>query len=127
MPVTRVGVLAYEGCFGAELFGILDLLTVANQVLAVTAGVEPFAAAVLTARPGSVSTASATTIGPVMSTATATRRGLDLVVVPGFAYLPGLDLDRRLGGWSAEISFLRRSAARGVPVASICVGAFLLG
>jgi transcriptional regulator GlxA family with amidase domain len=125
---VRVGVLAYEGCFGAEVFGILDLLTVANQVLAVTAGVEPFAAAVLTTRPGQVTTASATTIGPVTSTATATRRrGLDLLVVPGFAYLPGLDLDRRLAGWSAEISFLRRSAARGVPVASVCVGAFLLG
>src|SRR6185436_20079122 len=117
----RVGVLAFDGCFGAEVFGVVDVLTVANRVSAVTEGIEPFIVSVLTARPGPVTTASVAAIAP-------TARGeVDLLVVPGFDYLPGIDLDRLLGGWRAETALLRRSAARGVAMASVCGGAFLLG
>jgi transcriptional regulator GlxA family with amidase domain len=38
-----------------------------------------------------------------------------------------MDLDRLLTAWQAEIAFLRGSAARGMPIASVCVGTFLLG
>jgi len=118
---VRVGVLAFDGCFGAEVFGVVDVLTVANRVSAVTEGIEPFIVSVLTARPGPVTTASVAAIAP-------TARGeVDLLVVPGFDYLPGMDLDRLLGGWRAETALLRRSAARGVAMASVCGGAFLLG
>jgi transcriptional regulator GlxA family with amidase domain len=48
-------------------------------------------------------------------------------VVPGFAYLPGTDLGSVLSEWRSEIALLRGWAARGVTVASVCVGAFLLG
>jgi transcriptional regulator GlxA family with amidase domain len=121
----RVGVLAYEGCYGAQVFGVLDVLAVANHVVAATTGVEPFAVSVLAARPGVIATASAAALGATAGDRG--RRGADLLVVPGFAYLPGIDVDQLLAGWRTEIALLRRSAARRVPLASICVGAFLLG
>jgi transcriptional regulator GlxA family with amidase domain len=117
----RVGVLAFDGCFGAEVFGVVDVLTVANRVAAVTDGAEPFVVSVFAARLGQVTTASMTTLVPTA------RGGADLLVVPGFDYLPGMDLDRLLGGWRAETALLRGSAARGTPIASVCGGAFLLG
>jgi transcriptional regulator GlxA family with amidase domain len=118
---VRVGVLAFDGCFGAEVFGVVDVLGVANKVVAVTGGGEPFAVSVIAARPGHVTTASGTALGPTP------HRSVDLLVVPGFDYLPGADLDRLLGGWRAETALLRRTAARGVAIASVCGGAFLLG
>jgi len=47
----RVGVLAYEGCFGSEIFGFVDLLTVANQVAhEIGHGLQPFDASVVSPR-----------------------------------------------------------------------------
>jgi transcriptional regulator GlxA family with amidase domain len=88
--------------------------------------VEPFAVSVLAARPGAVALAGTATLTPT-SGAGRQRPSVDLVVVPGFAYLPGVDLERVLATWRAEIALLRGWAARGVTVASVCVGAFLLG
>src|SRR5690606_6480556 len=109
------------------VFGVLDLLSVANQVVAATTGVEPFAGDVLATRPGAVALAGTATLAPTPVDAGRGHRSVDLMVVPGFAYLPGVDLERVLAAWRPEIALLRASAARGVPIASICVGAFLLG
>jgi transcriptional regulator GlxA family with amidase domain len=103
------------------------MLAVANQVVAATTGVEPFAVSVLAARSGAVALAGPATIIPTSAGVGRDRRSVDLVVVPGFAYLPGVDLEPMLAAWRAEIALLRTWAARGVSVASVCVGAFLLG
>ncbi|WP_242613806.1 GlxA family transcriptional regulator [Herbihabitans rhizosphaerae] len=53
-------------------------------------------------------------------------REVDVLVVPGFELVPGLDLDAKLGPLAAEIAAIRAHAATGNAVVSICVGAFLL-
>ena len=55
----RVGILAFDGCFAAEIFGLSDLLLMANRVaLASTAAVgDHFEVSVLSAGGGLVSAA----------------------------------------------------------------------
>jgi transcriptional regulator GlxA family with amidase domain len=85
------------------------------------AGVEPFRVSVVSPAGGTIRPAS----GPALATGRA--RGVDQLVVPGFEAVPGQDLDRILDGLGREAAFVRRVASTGVPVASVCVGAFLLG
>lgn len=74
--------------------------------------------------------ASGATVRPVGGVAISTSRAprdLGRLVVPGFELLPGQDLDTILGQRHREVAFIRRAASRSVPLASVCVGAFLLG
>ena len=52
---------------------------------------------------------------------------VDLLVVPGFELVPSEDLGERLRTLGREIEEVRARSGAGTPVASICVGAFLLG
>ena len=119
----RIGVLAYSGCFAAEVFGFSDLLLIANRIAGQSgaAASDPFRLTVI-GRSDSVVIAGGSTIG------TQQWHGrFDLLVVPGFELVPSENLDRRLGRLMHEVDFISRFAAQGRPVASICVGAFLLG
>jgi transcriptional regulator GlxA family with amidase domain len=116
-----VGVLAYEDCFGSEIFGFVDLLTVANQVSSVGgAPSPPFEVSVVSPRRRVVASGGVTLglrpLAPV-----------DLLVVPGFELVPSQDLDARFARLGREIDAIRAAADRKARVASICVGAFLLG
>jgi transcriptional regulator GlxA family with amidase domain len=53
-------------------------------------------------------------------------REVDVLVVPGFALVPGLDVDAKLAFLAPEVAAIRSHAAAGNAVVSICVGAFLL-
>ncbi|HEX6421897.1 MAG TPA: helix-turn-helix domain-containing protein [Acidimicrobiales bacterium] len=120
--MTRVGILAYDGCLATEVYGLSDVLLFANRVVdAQGVDAQPFRVSVVSPAGGTIRPAS----GP--SLATSRARGVDQLVVPGFEAAPGRDLDRILGGLQREAAFVRRVASRGVPVASVCVGAFLLG
>jgi len=119
---SRVGVLIYEGCFASEALAVLDLLTLANRVAEFRGDPAPFSPTIHAARPGGVSIS-----GGFELRAPRMNYSLDLLVVPGFDLSPGQDIDGRLNRWQDEIALLRRVAARGIPTASICVGAFLLG
>lgn len=123
MPTSpyRVGLLAYDGCFASEVFGVVDLFTVANHVaLAGSATRAPFEIVVLSPR-RSVTASGGVRIG------VAPVEDVDLLVVPGFELAPGLDLGARLATLDREVEVVRDAASRGRAVASICVGAFLLG
>lgn len=117
----RVGVLAYPGCFASEVFGVLDLLTMASHVArAGGAGAAPFEVTVISPRRRVVASGGVT-LGVVA------LREVDVLVVPGFELLPRLDLDKVLSGLGPEVAAIRAHRHRGAPVVSICVGAFLLG
>lgn len=120
----RIGVLAYEGCLAAEIFVFTDLLRIANRVARETTAVseDPFRVSVVAASAEPVLAAGGFPIG--------VRRWhhrFDRLIVPGFELVPSEDLDARLGARQREIGFLRTAAARGTGIASVCVGAFLLG
>ncbi|OMC15482.1 GlxA family transcriptional regulator [Mycobacterium sp. SP-6446] len=119
---SRVGVLVYRDCFASEAFAVLDVLTLANRVAEFNGQPVPFITTLHAARPGAVSAS-----GGIEMRAPRMRYGLDLLVIPGFDLSPVQDIDGRLETWGDEIALLRRVAARGIPTASICVGAFLLG
>ncbi|ARZ72220.1 helix-turn-helix domain-containing protein [Streptomyces sp. HU2014] len=117
MSALRVGVLAYPGCFASEVYGIPDLLTMATHV----AGPEHAGYEVSVVSPRLRVTASG---GAAI--AVAPLREVDVLVVPGFELLPGLDMDEKLAHLAPEIAAIRAHAAAGTAVVSLCVGAFLL-
>ncbi|QBX57536.1 helix-turn-helix domain-containing protein [Nocardioides seonyuensis] len=121
--MLRVGVLLYDGCFAAEAMSVMDMLTVANRVAQFSGQPERFAVSAVGVDAGPVSTSGGTAIH-----ARRISYALDLLVVPGFDFGPGQGgVPDDLACWRREVGVLRRASERGVPVASICVGAFLLG
>ena len=122
MSPFRVRILAYRDCFASEIFGVADLLTVANHVSRETgdSAAPYFDVSVVSPR------RRVTASGGVSVGVTPMEVG-DLLVVPGFELVPSQDLGERLGGLGREIDAIRASFDSGTRVASICVGAFLLG
>ncbi|MFI6472822.1 GlxA family transcriptional regulator [Streptomyces sp. NPDC050516] len=117
MSALRIGVLAYPGCFASEVFGVPDLLTMAAHV----AGPDRAGYEVSIVSPRRRVTASG---GAQL--AVSPPREVDVLVVPGFELVPGLDVDAKLAALAPEIAVIRSHAAAGDVVVSICVGAFLL-
>lgn len=117
MSALRVGVLAYPGCFASEVFGVPDLLTMATHI----AGPDRSGYEVSVISPRRRITASG---GAAL--AVAPLREVDVLVVPGFELVPGLDTDAKLTALTPEIAAIRSHTVAGNAVVSICVGAFLL-
>ncbi len=91
----RIGVLAYQGCFASEVFGVPDLLTMAGHV----AGPDAPGYQVSVVSPRRRVTASggaSLDVRPV--------REVDVLVVPGFELRPDTDLDARLARPSPSAS-----------------------
>lgn len=128
LAAMRVGMLAYGGCFATELFGVADVLLIANRVAAARragngdSDDEPFRVSVLAARPGEVEAA-----GGFPVRADSVVDDIDVLIVPGCVLDPRAELGPRLAAWRRETATIRQVHAAGVPVASVCVGAFLLG
>ncbi|MCM2390544.1 GlxA family transcriptional regulator [Streptomyces albipurpureus] len=120
----RIGILAYEGCLAAEVFVFSDLLLIANRVARQlgTSSTVPFQVSVIASSTSPVRAAGGFAIG-----AQRWHQGFDQLVVPGFELMPSDDLGARLARWHSETSFIRAAAERDTPIASVCVGAFLLG
>lgn len=116
----RIGVLAYDGCYAAEIFGLTDLLRIANLVATGSGRPCPFAVEVLGA------TDTITAAGGFVLAPQRWHRRLDVLIVPGFDLLPGMDVSPLLAERAAEIAFIRSLGTRGRAVASVCVGAYLV-
>ncbi|MFI6688964.1 GlxA family transcriptional regulator [Streptomyces sp. NPDC050485] len=117
MSALRVGVLAYPGCFASEVFGVPDLLTMATHIAGPDhAGYE--VTIVSPRRRVAASGGAALAVCPL--------REVDVLVVPGFELVPGLDVAAKLASLAPEVTAIRSHAATGSAVVSICVGAFLL-
>jgi transcriptional regulator GlxA family with amidase domain len=123
-PPSHVGVLAYDGCLGTEVFGIVDLLLFANRIAAAVGSAhgDLFRVTVVAREASDVVTA-----GGVALRAVRWHQGFDALVVPGFDIQSPRHIGRALQQWRPEIAYIASAAARGIPVASVCVGAFLLG
>lgn len=120
---VHVGALAYDGCFGSEVFALTDLLRLGSHAASHLRGDEAtrFAVSIVGAGNGVVRTAG----GGRLSV---DRGGtdVDLLVVPGFDLMPVDGLEHRLASVRDEVAMIRREAHR-IPIAAICVGAYLLG
>lgn len=120
----RIGVLAYEGCLAAEVSVFSDLLLIANRVARQMGApsADLFQVSVVAASTTPVRAAGGFTIG-----AHRWHQDFDQLVIPGFELLPSEDLSARLGRWEGETAFIREASERRTRIASVCVGAFLLG
>jgi transcriptional regulator GlxA family with amidase domain len=120
----RIGVLAYPGCMGTQVFGMAELLRLALDLAeARRPGAHPLLEVqVLGLRGRSVAIAG----GTVISTR-APRGRYDALIVPGMEINHRVDWDRALAPLAPECAYVRRAYAAGTPVASVCIGAFLLG
>lgn len=118
----RVGILGYDNCLGGEIFGFADLLHFANGISLNSRPHEPppFEVRLVGARRRDVVCAT----GTRMSVEPADD-GLDLLVAPGFGFNVRDRPDQRFARLGAELDLLRRLEGR-VPIASVCVGSFLL-
>lgn len=118
-----IAVLLYPGCMGITVFALTDLLLVANH-LAANMGLgdrAPFATRIVAARSGEVALA-----GGLRLQARALRQRPHLLVVPGLEIGRFGQWPHKAPGLQAEIALVRRRHAAGVPLASVCMGSFLL-
>ena len=117
----KVDVLAFDGCFAAEMFGLVDLLNVANEVARAVQplGPPPFRATVVSVEGKQITVAGGTMVRPERASQNA-----DLIVVPGFAFADPWTIS--VEGWEAEIRYLSSFRKKKTALASLCIGAFLL-
>jgi transcriptional regulator GlxA family with amidase domain len=115
----RIAVLAYPACFASEVFGVPDLLTMATHVAGLDQDPAYDVTVVSPRRRVTAAGGLAITTTPVGQT--------DVLIVPGFALAQRLDLAQTLSSLAIEVETIRRLQSDGVAIASICVGAFLLG
>ncbi len=123
MTIQRIVILAYDGCMGMEVFGISDTLLVANRVSQALGGAALFEVTVASLSGGEVAAAGGLRIG----TARMPRKAPDLLVIPGMELSDRDSCLQPLRHLAAELACIKRSFARGTPVAALCVGAFMLG
>lgn len=120
----RVEVLAFDGCYASEVFAIVDVLSIANQVHLHLGGRRLLFDVTIT----SVGRRSITTAGGTRLSARPPSDSPDLLLVPGFELLPFDDqIDATLNKRAREIAFIRAAAANHLEIAAVCVGAFLVG
>lgn len=120
----RVAILAYAGCMGTQVFGMAEVLRLASDIALTHSDARrvTFDIQVVSLHGRSVTIAGGNRIvaqrpaGPV-----------DLLIVPGLEICRSVDWDTALAPLQRELAFIRKTFAAGTPVASVCVGAFLLG
>jgi putative intracellular protease/amidase len=112
----RVGVLAYPGCFGSQIYSIPDLLTIAAHV----------APAAEAPRIVVMSPRRHVTAAGGLRIAVSPLREVDVLVVPGFETGRAPAFATVLSQLRPEIAAIQDLRAQGTRVVSICVGAFLL-
>lgn len=120
----RIAILAYTGCMGTQVFGIAEVLRIASDLGGVLGGRtdKPFDIEVI-----GLSGRRATIAGGVSISTRRPRGHFDLLIVPGLEISRQVDWDQTLAPLAPELAFIRKTFAAGTPVASVCVGAFLLG
>jgi transcriptional regulator GlxA family with amidase domain len=117
LTATQIGVLAYPGCFASEVYGIPDLLTLADRVAArPQAG---FTATVMSPR-------RRVTAAGGLDLAVQALRPVDVLVVPGFDTGSSPDMATYLRGLGPEVDAIKAHRAGGGVVVSVCLGAFVL-
>lgn len=115
---VRVGVLAYPGCFASEIYGIPDLLTIADRVAAQPTA--SFEVTVMSPRRRVIAAGD-------LDLAVQAVRPVDVLIVPGFDRGRDLDLETYLMQLGPEVELIKSHTAAGRPVVAVCLGAFVLG
>lgn len=124
MTIMKIDVLAYDGCMGMEVFGLCDTLRLANRVSAAICG--PAAAPLFEVRVTSVEGGTVLAAGDLAIGTHKFRITQNLLVIPGMDISDRDGCTRSHEKLAAEVKTIAQASAYGAPVASMCVGAFLL-
>lgn len=120
----RIAILAYAGCMATEIFAVADVLLIAAHVargLRKTAS-PPFEVHVVGVGGRTVTVAGGFSVGVQKPVGV-----YDLLIVPGLEIRRLDEWDSMLTPLRRELGFIRKSFSSGTPVASVCIGSFLLG
>lgn len=124
MHTIRIAVLAYRGCMPMQLFGIVDTLRIAADIATHTARA---AQVELDVRIVALDGQEVAVAGGTRVRFPRPRGKYDFLIVPGLEITRQADWDAILAKLSRETAYLKTAFGRGTHIASICVGAFLLG
>jgi transcriptional regulator GlxA family with amidase domain len=122
-PPVRIAILAYPGCMGIEVFGVADVLLIANLV---AQGMGKLNYQALDVHIVGLQGTMVKAAGGIPIGVKRPRGVFDLLVVPGLEVSQGVQWPAKLARLGAELAFIRKTFARGTPVASVCVGTYLL-
>lgn len=119
--IVRIAILAYDGCMGAEVLGLSDVLLIANRISATRTpeAPTPFSVTIIGTHAGMVRLAGGAQLSVVAPTP------FDLLVVPAFDFSGSEEITKALAGLDAEKALIRHAAEQR-KVASICGGSLLL-
>ncbi len=120
----RIAILAYAGCMATEIFAVADVLLIASHVARAMrkAASPPFEVQVVGLGGRTVVVAGGFSVGVQKPAGV-----YDLLIVPGLEIRRLDEWDNKLAPLRRELAFIRKSFAGGTPVASVCIGTFLLG
>lgn len=124
MKTFRIAILAYPGCMAAQVFAISDVLGIAADI---DAGLGQTRRLRFELQVIAMAGRSVKVAGGLALQARRAQGSIDLLIVPGMETRRRQDWAAKLAPLGRELAFIRKTFARGTPVASICVGAFLLG
>lgn len=116
----RIAVLAYQGCMPMQLFGIVDTLRIATDI-ARDANVQ------LDVRIVALDGQEVAVAGGTKMIFSRPRGRYDYLIVPGMETMRHADWSGKLAVLPREVAHLRAAFKRGTHIASVCVGAFLVG
>ena len=120
MQKYRIAILAYNGCLPTELFAIVDTLRI-------TADIANDSAVQLEVGIVALDGKEVTVAGGTRMMFRRPRGKFDFLIVPGMEISRHADWSGTLAALQPEAAFLRTAFQRGAHIASVCVGAFLLG
>lgn len=120
----RIAILAYAGCMATEIFAVADVLLIASHVARAMrkSASQPFEVHVVGLGGRTVVVAGGFSVGVQKPLGV-----YDLLIVPGLEIRRLDEWDNKLAPLRRELAFIRKRFASGTPVASVCVGSFLLG
>lgn len=123
-PMMKIALLAYDGCLGSQLFGVVDTLLLATKIFNTLERNEEkvFDIHVISVKKSTIRLAGDTKIQ-----AKKPQGKYDLLIVPAPEINAHEDWEKTLSKLKPELAFLKSSFAKGTSLASICVGAFLFG
>jgi transcriptional regulator GlxA family with amidase domain len=120
---VRIAILAYPGCMGIEVFGVADVLLIANLV---AQGMGKLNFQTLEIHVVGLQGRMVNAAGGIPIGIKRPRGAFDLLIVPGLEINQSVQWITKLQNLQAELAYIRKTFARGTPVASVCVGAYLL-
>lgn len=120
----KIAVLAYPNCLASEVLGFCDSLLIAERMAHAFLNDKR---ALFDVRTIGIGRRSVLAAGGIRIGLQALHRRPDLLVVPGLDFRRMAEMGPRLQQLTRETRYIARAFWRGIPLAAICGGAFLLG